>query len=294
MAVPLPSSSAQQMRQSLGLRLREIRIHTGLTARDLGRLMGRHGSKISRIEHGTVTPSAADIRTWCTHCGAPDEAADLVASALVVDGMFVEWHRIERTGLRQEQEAILPIFDRTQRFRAYSSWLVPGMLQTSAYTRAVLEVVTRQRGLPDDIDDAIASRRDRQRILHQGDHRFAVLIEESVLRGGVASAEVMVSQLGHLIAVSALPRVSLGIVPMRADRCAWPVEDFWVFDDARVNVELVSGCLTITQPREVAMYMNMFGELAGQSVYGAAARALIASAIEALDAGTLDEGIGTR
>src|SRR5207248_740151 len=130
---------------------REIRIHAGLTARDLGRLMGRHGSKISRIEHGTVTPSAADIRTWCTHCGAPDEAADLVASALVVDGMFIEWHRIERTGLRQEQEAILPIFDRTQRFRAYSSWLVPGVLQTSAYTRAVLEEVTRQRGLPDDI-----------------------------------------------------------------------------------------------------------------------------------------------
>ncbi len=89
----------------------------------------------------------------------------------------------------------------------------------------------------------------RQRVLRQGDRRFAFLVEESVLRTGVGGAEVMVGQLGHLIVASAMPRVSLGIVPMRPDRKAWPVEDFWVFDDIRVNVELVSGCMTFTQPQ---------------------------------------------
>jgi len=95
----------------------------------------------------------------------------------------------------------------------------------------------------------------------------------------------MVGQLGHLIATSALPRVSLGIVPMRPDRTGWPVEDFCVFDDVRVNVELVSGCMTLTQPREVGRYVTMFGEMASQAVYGPAARALVTAAIEALDTG---------
>ncbi len=45
-----PSSSVQQGRRLLGARLREIRADAGLTARELGRLMRRHGSKISRIE----------------------------------------------------------------------------------------------------------------------------------------------------------------------------------------------------------------------------------------------------
>jgi transcriptional regulator with XRE-family HTH domain len=221
--VSLPSSSAQQLRQALGLRLREIRVEAGLTARDLGRLMGRHSSKISRIEHGSATPSATDVRAWCEHCSAQDQTADLVASLLTVEGMFVEWHRLERTGLRQQQEAMLPLFERTRRFRAYSSWVIPGVIQTRAYTAAILDKIRRRRGLPDDVDDAVALRMDRQRILHEGDHRFALLIEESVLHAGVGGVEVMAGQLGHLIGVSSLPNVSLGIVPMRPDRDAWPI-----------------------------------------------------------------------
>jgi hypothetical protein len=63
----------------------------------------------------------------------------------------------------------------------------------------------------------------------------------------------MAAQLGHLLVIAALPNVSLGIVPARPDREAtWIVESFWMFDDQQVMVELVSGHLTITQPREIA------------------------------------------
>ena len=51
-------------------------------------------------------------------------------------------------------------------------------------------------------------------------------------------------------------------------------------------VELVSGHLTITQPREIAMYAQVFAELAELAVYGAAARSLIMAAIDALDRAT--------
>src|SRR5512142_1280592 len=94
-----PSSSAQQARQALGAQLRQIRTLAGLSARDLAARMGRHSSKISRIEHGSATPSAADIRTWCQHCDADDQVEELLASLLAVEGMWVEWHRMERTGL---------------------------------------------------------------------------------------------------------------------------------------------------------------------------------------------------
>jgi transcriptional regulator with XRE-family HTH domain len=57
-----PASSVEQGRRLLGVRLREIRADAGLTARELARLMGRHGSKISRIENGRTAPSAEDIR----------------------------------------------------------------------------------------------------------------------------------------------------------------------------------------------------------------------------------------
>ncbi|WKU45927.1 helix-turn-helix transcriptional regulator [Streptomyces sp. VNUA116] len=276
------SSSAQQARQSLAKRLAELRRDAGLTGRDIARLCGWHPSKSSRIENARTPPSAEDIRAWCRVCGAPGQADDLVASLRTVEDMWVAWRRMERAGLRQAQEARQPLYERTRRFRSYSSWLVPGMIQTHAYTVATLRAIQRRRGLVDDVAEAVAARMERQRLLYEGDHRFAFLIEESVLRSGIGGTEVMIGQLGHLIAVGSLPNVSLGVVPMKPDRERWPVEGFWIYDAAQVNVELVSGYLTITQPTEVAMYSETFAELTELAVHGARARALITSAMEAL------------
>jgi hypothetical protein len=126
-------------------------------------------------------------------------------------------------------------------------------------------------------------RADRLRLLREGDRRFAVLVEESVLYNVIGGADVMAGQLGHLLTVRDLPSVSVGIIPMGINRDAmWPVEDFWIFDDAQVNVELISGWLTIRQSSEVAMYSDTFSRLADLAVYGAAARRTVIKAIEAL------------
>ncbi len=283
MPTPPSSSSAWQARQALGARLGEIRKDAGLTGRALAQRCGWHESKVSRIEHARTAPSADDIRSWCEHCGRPPETEDLITFLRTVEGMFIEWRRMERTGLRRAQEAVLPLWERTRLFRAYSSWLIPGAVQTRAYTAAVLRAIAARRELPDDVEDAVAVRTDRLRLLREGDHRFHVLIEEPVLRNVIGGSEVMAGQLGHLITIASLPSVSLGIVPMGLDRDAvWPVEDFWIFDDRQVNVELVSGWLTLTQPREIAMYGKTFSELSEIAVRGAQARALVTSAIDAL------------
>lgn len=283
MPAPPSSSSAWQARLALGARLGELRADAGLTGRALARLCGWHESKVSRIEHARTAPSADDIRAWCRHCGQPGETEDLIAFLRTVEDMFVEWRRMERTGLRRAQEAVLPLWERTRLFRAYSSWLIPGAVQTRAYTAAVLHAIAARRELPDDVDDAVAVRADRLRLLREGDHRFLVLIEESVLRNVIGDPEVMAGQLGHLITAASLPSVSVGIIPMGLGRdAAWPVEDFWIFDDRQVNVELVSGWLTLTQPREIAMYARTFSELSEIAVRGAQARTLITAAIDAL------------
>lgn len=277
-----PSSSAQQARQALADRLAELCRDAGLNGRDIAERCGWHPSKSSRIMNARTPPSADDIRAWCTACDADDQIPDLVASLRAAEGMFVEWRRMERAGLRRAQEAKLPLYERTHRFRSYSSWLVPGMIQTHAYTTAALRAIQQRRGLVDDVDQAVMARMDRQRILFEGDRTFAFLVEESVLRCGIGGTEVMAGQLGHLITISSLSNVSVGVVPMRPDRVCWPVEGFWIFDSAEVNVELVSGFLTLTQPREIASYAQTYTELAELAVYGAPARALITSAIDAL------------
>jgi transcriptional regulator with XRE-family HTH domain len=235
------SSSAHAARQLLADRLREIRHDAELTGTELARSAGWHHSKVYRVENARTPPSADDIRTWCRLCGADEQAEDLVASLRAAEGMWIEWRRMERTGLRRAQEARLPLFERTRQFRAYSSWLIPGLIQTEGYTRAVLEAVRKRRGLVDDVDVAVKVRMERQRVLRWARNTFAFLLEESVLRTGMGGGEVMAAQLARLTEVAALPSVSLGIVPVGPDRdVARPVEDFWIFDSQQVNVELLS------------------------------------------------------
>ncbi|MFD9592269.1 helix-turn-helix domain-containing protein [Kitasatospora sp. NPDC059973] len=277
------SSSIQQAKQALGQRLRDIRRDSGLSARALAIAAGWHESKCSKIQSGRVTPTESDLRAWTAICGVPDQAADLIATARNIEGMYVEWRRLERAGLTRAQESVRPLFERTRRFRMYQSWVVPGLLQTAAYTHAVLSTIVSLRGTPDDVDAAVTVRMERQKVLHTGDHRFAVLIEESVLRTVIGTPDILVGQLGHLITVGSLPSVSLGVIPLGSTRNAgWPVESFTVYDDTQVNVELVSAHLTITQPAEISEYGQAFSDLARIAVYGADARSLIAGAIDAL------------
>jgi transcriptional regulator with XRE-family HTH domain len=280
---PLSFSNVQQAKQALGLRLREIRTEAGLTARELASRAGWHESKCSRLERGRTPPSDGDIRVYTLHCAAVGKEADLIATARGIEGMYVEWRRMERGGLKHVQESVAPLFERTRRFRMYQSWVVPGLLQTAAYTTAVLNTVTALRDVPGDINAAVAVRMKRQRVLHSGHHRFAMLVEEWVLRTVIGDCETMAGQLGHLIAMASLPSLSLGVIPLGTPRGAgWPVESFTMYDDHQVNVELVSAHLTVTQPGEIEEYARAFAALSSVAVYGSAARSIITSAINAL------------
>ncbi|NEA22611.1 Scr1 family TA system antitoxin-like transcriptional regulator [Actinomadura bangladeshensis] len=277
------SSSAQAARKRLADRLRELRVAADLTAIELAAAAGWHRTKVSRLEHGARAPSAGDIRAWCAACGADEEAEELVAALVASDSMWTEWRRVERAGLKRAQEAVLPLWDRTRRFRIYSSWLVPGPVQAEPYVRALLEATRARRGLANDVDEAVAVRVAKQDVLHRPGRRFAVLLEEAVLRYRIGGTGVLRAQLEHLLEEMDSPALSLGIVPLDADRTQLrPVEMFFMFDDELVSAEFVSGALRVTAPSEVRQYGEAFDVLAGMAVHGGQARKLIGRALEAL------------
>ncbi|MFG1997518.1 helix-turn-helix domain-containing protein [Spirillospora sp. NPDC048911] len=280
------SSSAQQARQALADQLREIRHSAGLSAKELAQRAGWHGnSKVSKIEHGTRPASAEDVRTWCNICGVSEQRTEeLLSEQRSVAGMWVTYQRLNRAGLKQAQQSVRPIYERASFIRAYQSRTFPGLIQTAAFTTTTLQQVRLRQGVHiDDVAAAVAERMDRQRVLREGNRRFVFILEEAVLRYRLTGPAAHAEQLGHLLEVMKLPAVSLGIIPMDADRLqARPAEGFVVFGNEQVSVELISGYLKLTQPSEVEAYVREFTGLANAAVFGQAARALIANALAAL------------
>jgi hypothetical protein len=279
------SSSVQRARQALADRLREVRLDAGLTARALSSAAGWHEAKTSRIEHAQTAPSDTDIRTWCEICDAAGQMPDLIAASRAADSMWTEWRRLERPGLRRAQEAVVPLWERTRQFRIYSPCLIPGPVQTADYIQALLRAIRERRpNRIDDIEDAVRVRIAKQHVTYEADRRFTILLEENALRHRIGGSDILRGQLRHLLAAASMPSVMLGIIPFLTDRSPLrPVEMFFLFDDAEVSVELVSGWLRMTEPTEVAMYADAFAKLAAMAVYGKNARGLIAAAVDALE-----------
>jgi transcriptional regulator with XRE-family HTH domain len=273
------SGQAQQAREALGARLRELRLDAGLSARALAELAGWHFTKVSKLEHGTRPPSTADIRAWCRCCGAEDQVVDLIATARSIDAMYTEWRRQMRAGLKHFQETYLPLYEQTTLFRVYENTVIPGLLNTAGYAAAILQFWAGLMDLPTDIGAAVAARMERQNILYTGNRRFMFVIEEQALRTRVGDVETMAGQLDRLLALMSLPTVSLGIIPAAAERQSLAQGSFWMYDDTRVQVETVSAGLDITQPAEIALYALVFERLQRSAVYGRDARDLIGHAL---------------
>jgi len=272
------SSTVHQARESLGHRLRDLRKDAGLTGRQLAEAAGWYPSKVSKIEYGRQTPSEDDIRQWCGHCGAADQIDELIATVRHIASMYVEWRRTLRAGTKRRQEASIALEAETKLFRWCESVIMPGLLQTAEYAAAMLSALVRFWQIPDDVAAGVAARMERQQILYRGVHRFHFLLAEQALYTVVGGHAVMAGQLDRVLTIMGVPRVHLGIVPTR-HRYTVPTHAFCMLDDRVVLVETISAELTITQPREVALYSRAFDAVAKTAKYGKAAKSVITDAL---------------
>lgn len=292
---PLPTDRASgvvsvyEARRTLGLRLRELRQHAGLTGRTLAASLGWPPSKVSKLENGRQTPTDEDIHGWVTVTYAESEAEALLASLHTLELQHAEWQRQLRTGLQSHQNEIAKLDAGTRLFRVFEPTVIPGLLQTAGYARARFTQSITVFKIPNDIDDAVRLRVQRQEMLYRADKRFHFVLTEATLRYRLCEPAVMLGQLDRLVSLSALPSVRLGIIGFETAYVVAPAHGFWLLDNDRVMVETFSAELNLAQPQETELYGGIFGHLAAAASYGREARSIITRVIDDLAPGTAED-----
>ncbi|MBO0852411.1 MAG: helix-turn-helix transcriptional regulator [Nocardia sp.] len=271
-------NAVDDARAALGARLRELRRAAHLSGIDLAARCGWHSSKVSRIERGKQAPSEADLAAWCEACGNLAVLDDLVASLRNLRSMYLEWQRTLAAGHAHRQRQSIELEEQARLVRWFEPDTIPGLLQTEDYARAILRACIAITGGRDDLEEAVAVRIARKRVLQRGRHRFHILIGEAGLHRTVGDSTVMIEQLEALRSELDRPNLRLGIIPLDAEYRA-PATNFVLYDRAQVITETVSAELTITRPSEIALHEKTFALLAEQTAYGESARALISAAL---------------
>jgi transcriptional regulator with XRE-family HTH domain len=186
----------------LGKRLRLARIAAGFSSQDaLAARLGFDRSVVAKAETGDRPPTSDVLTAWCEACGLDaDLFADLAELARSGDGPVPTWFE---DYLEAEREA--------HTLRIWSLVLVPGLLQTAGYARALFVAA----GVDGDTADEMASARlERQAIHDRPDPpHVVVMLDESVLHRLIGTPQVMADVLTHMAELSDRTNVSIQILP---------------------------------------------------------------------------------
>jgi transcriptional regulator with XRE-family HTH domain len=278
------TSSVDEARNALGKRLRELRQQAGLSGKELAESLSWVGSKVSKIENGKQTPTDQDIRAWTCVTNAGDQADSLLAALHNLELQHAEWQRLLKAGMKSHQLSLSQQDEKTRLFRGFENTVVPGLVQTPEYARARFAQVVLVHKVPNDINEAVKQRMQRQEMLYRPDKRFHIIITESVLRYRLVSLDIMLGQLDRLMAISSMRNIKLGVIDFKTQYVTDPRHGFWLLDSDLVRVETYSAELNLRQPQEVELYSRIFEQHAAVASYGAAARAIISRAMEELAA----------
>lgn len=203
-------------RRLLGQQLRVLREGAGVSLADAAEAIRGSTSKISRLETGQSPFRQRDVADLLTRYGMTDvEERDAVLGAARLASV-PGWWRAYGDALPGWLATYVDLEDAAQLIRTYELQLVPGVLQTEEYARAVIS-----RGLasspPDVIEDRVRLRMSRQQLLtRDGAPDVWVVLDEAVLRRMVGGARVMREQLEHLIDTAKTPNVTVQILPFSA------------------------------------------------------------------------------
>lgn len=263
----------ERSKADLGSALRSLRAERGLTADRLAVRVHMSPAKVSKIENGRIIPSALDVERILTAldvgAGVREEII-MLAQAASTD--YRTWREYRRLGLSFKQREIAALEEQTRRLRLFQHALIPGLLQISPYMSAVLSMDNPEQ---DEVARAVEERRQRTAVLADESKQFVIITTESALRWRVADNRVMRDQVEHLVTVSGLPNIQLGIVPITVRAHEVPLTSFCLYDDRLCTVETFSGEIVFRDPRDVAIHWETFRRFEQIAVFGESARALL-------------------
>nr|WP_202517860.1 helix-turn-helix transcriptional regulator [Streptomyces sp. SID685] len=257
----------------LGSALRALRQASGWEAKTVARRAAMSGSKLSKIENGSVMPSVVDVDQILTAIGVSEEIkAEYMSVARAAATEATAWRLYRRLGYHRKQQQIQAIESRTTLLRLFQPSLVPGLLQTPEYVQAVLG---RKNLTADQLARAVGARLARQSILYEPGRQLRFIVTESVLRWRIVPPLVLAGQLDKLISVSRIPGVDFRVLPLSVRQTDFPSHSFSIKDDRMVTVETVHAELAVTDPRDVALYIEKFEGFAAAAVSGDAMRSMV-------------------
>jgi transcriptional regulator with XRE-family HTH domain len=283
-------TSVDEARNALGKRLRELRTDAGLSGKQLAESLSWPASKVSKIENGKQTPTDDNVQAWTIATDAQQHTASLLAALHTLELQHAEWNRLLKSGMKSHQGSLAQQDDKTKLYRGFENTVIPGLIQTPDYARARFAQVVMVHKVPNDINEAVRARMQRQEILYRPDKRFHFLLTEAALRYRLVSVDVMLAQLDRLMALSSMRNVRLGVIGFKTQYVTDPRHGFWVLDNDLVRIETYSAELNLRQSQEIELYSNIFDQLAAVASYGGAARAIITRVMEDLAAETEETG----
>jgi transcriptional regulator with XRE-family HTH domain len=208
----------------VGVQLAGIREDVGLAQEQAARAVGFSPAKLSRIEagKGRRPPTEADVRALLELYKADDYEAQVLLKLLQQAGEPGWWQRYDKRLMPEWFDRLVGLQEAAAAIRTFEIQYVPGLLQTPAYTRAVVE-----RGLPTapagEVQRRVELRMRRRELLHRADApQLWAVIDESVLLRVLGSRAVMREQLQHLVEMAGLPHVTVQIVPLDVTNASAP------------------------------------------------------------------------
>jgi len=253
-------------RRRLRLELRRARDAAGLRQADVARAMDWSPSKLIRIERGDVSVSTNDLKALLNHYGVKDKSQvngvlDLARSARGASfyDQYTDWMK---PGFKEylAYEASASVI------RQYDPVLIPGLLQTEEYGRALSEDMGRLD--PEGVDKSWAVRQHRQE-LHDRENPPDMLfvVDEAALQRHVGGGHVMSHQLERLKALAAEPHISLQILPFTRGAHPGMAGNFILLEfadpnlDDLVHLESINQITIRDDAQLLARYLDRFSQL---------------------------------
>jgi transcriptional regulator with XRE-family HTH domain len=206
-------------RRRLGQELRRLRERAELTGDQVAARLGWSAAKVSRIETARTSPRRADVEALLV-IYVVDSSQRQELLALHRDATRKGWWEDYRDSLPKEYTTFLGLEAEATTARYWEPQVVPGLFQTEAYVRAMMESGQRSTlEAPGGVRSRIEVRMARQEAVLRARSplTISVVLEESVLLRPFGDDEVMRDQLGRLAEVAELPNVALRVLPMRGE-----------------------------------------------------------------------------
>jgi transcriptional regulator with XRE-family HTH domain len=243
--------------------LRRLREQAGLTIDQVAKYLECSESKISRIETAHVSATPRDVRDMLNIYGVDGQQLDALVQVAREARVKGWWHSYGD----KVNVAIVGLEAAADSIRIYEAQLVPGLLQTVDYARAVFHA-TQPDLTPSDIHHRVELRMARQALLTQDDPPMLwAVLDEAVLRRTVGGRGIMREQMHRLCEASELPNITIQILPFSIGQHAGMNGSFTVVgfpefaDPDVVYLENQTSDLYLEKADEVGRYTLLFDHL---------------------------------